>query len=83
MFILAINCIYIVRLASLLSHGPDDFLSVSPHATGLWRAAIYATIAFVGLMVAGDGLVFAISLLASEPHLVTLLTGVSGLIVFQ
>ena len=78
-FILAINCIYIVRLASLLSYGPDDFLSVPPHATGLWRAAIYATIALIGLMVAADGLVFAISLVASEPHLVTLLTGVSGL----
>ena len=78
-FILTINCIYIVRLASLLSYGSDDFLSVPPHATGLWRAAIYATIALIGLMVAADGLVFAISLVASEPHLVTLLTGVSGL----
>ncbi len=78
-FILAINCIYIVRLATLLSYGPEDFLSVPPHATGLWRAAIYATIALIGLMVAADGVVFAISLVASEPHLVTLLTGVSGL----
>lgn len=78
-FILAINCIYIVRLTSLLRYGPDDFLSVPPHATGLCRAAIYATIALIGLMVAADGLVFAVSLAASEPHLVTLLTGVSGL----
>lgn len=78
-FILAINCFYIVRLASLLRHSADDFLSVPPHATGLWRSAIYATIALIGLMIAADGLVFAISLVASEPHLVTLLTGVSGL----
>ena len=78
-FILTINCIYLVRLAGLLSYGPDDFLSVPPHATGLWRAAIYATIALVGLMVAADGLVFAISLVASETQLATLLTGVSGL----
>jgi AraC-like DNA-binding protein len=40
---------------------------------------MYATIALIGLMVAADGVVFAISLVASEPHLVTLLTGVSGL----
>lgn len=78
-FILAINCIYIVRLTSLLSYGPDDFVSVAPHATGLWRAAIYATVALIGLMVAADGLVFVISLVASKPQLVTLLTGVSGL----
>lgn len=78
-FILTINCTYFVRLAGLLSYGSDDFLSVPPHATGLWRAAIYATIALIGLMVAADGMVFAISLVASEPHLVTLLTGVSGL----
>ncbi|MGB7244384.1 MAG: hypothetical protein WBC93_20150, partial [Sulfitobacter sp.] len=78
-FILAINCIYIVRLTGLLRYGPDDFLSVPPHATGLWRAAIYATIALIGLMIVADGLVFAISLVASDPQLVTLLTGVSGL----
>ena len=78
-FILAINCIYIVRLTSLLSYGPDDFVSVAPHVTGLWRAAIYATVALIGLMVAADGLVFVISLVASKPQLVTLLTGVSGL----
>jgi AraC-like DNA-binding protein len=78
-FILAINCLYIVRLAGLLSFGPDDFLSVPPHATGLWRAAIVATIALIGLMIIADGLVFTISLVTSNPHLVTLLTGISGL----
>ena len=51
-----------------------------PHATGLWRAAMYATIALIALMVAADGLVFAISVVASEPRLMTLLTGVSGLL---
>ena len=78
-FILAVNCFYLVRLAGLLSCGPDDFLSVPPHAVGLWRSAIYATIALIGLMVVADGLVFAISLVASDPRLITLLTGVSGL----
>jgi len=78
-FILAINCIYLVRLAGLLSHRPDDFLSVPPHAVGLWRLAIYATIALIGLMVVADGLVFAISLVARDPQLMTLLSGVSGL----
>lgn len=78
-FILAINCFYIVRLAGLLSFGPDDFLSVPPHATGLWRAAIFATIALIGLMIVADGLVFVISLVTSKPQLVTLLTGISGL----
>ncbi len=80
-FILAINCLYIVRMTGLLSFGPDDFLSVPPHATGLWRAAISATIALIGLMIVADGLVFAINLMTSKPHLVTLLTGVSGLFV--
>lgn len=80
-FILVINCIYMVRLASLLSYGPDDFLSVPPHATGLWRAAVYATISLIALMVAADGFVFAIGFVVKEPHLVTLLTGVSGLFV--
>ncbi|MBD3663714.1 helix-turn-helix transcriptional regulator [Sulfitobacter sp. TSTF-M16] len=79
LFILAVNCIYIVRIASLLSYSPDDFLSVPPHSTGLWRAAIYATLALIGLMVVADGLVFAISLVANDPQLLTLLTGVSGL----
>lgn len=80
-FILAINCLYIVRLTGLLSVGTDGFHSVPPHATGLWRAAIFATIALIGLMIVADGLVFAISLVVSNPNLVTILTGVSGLFV--
>lgn len=77
-YILAINCVYLLRLAGLLSHGSDDFVSVPPHTAGLWRGAIYATIALIGLMIAADGLVFAISLVANDPQLLTLLTGVSG-----
>jgi len=77
-FVLAINCIYLVRMAGLLSYSADDFASVPPHTTGLWRSAIYATIGLIGLMVAADGLVFAISLVASDPQLLTLLSGVSG-----
>ena len=77
-FILAINCIFLVRLAGLLAYGPDEFFSVPPHTASLWRNAISATIALIGLMVAADGLVFAISLVARDPQLLTLLTGVSG-----
>jgi len=76
--ILAVNCIYLVRLAGTLSHDPDDFVSMPPHSIGLLRAAIYATIALIGLMIVADGLVFAISLVAHDPQLLTLLTGVSG-----
>jgi AraC-like DNA-binding protein len=79
-FILAINCIYLVRLAGLLRYGPDDFPAVSTQAIGLWRAAIHATIGLAGLMVATDGLVFAVSLLSGDPHLMTFLTGASGLL---
>ena len=77
-FLLAINSVYLVRIAGLLSHGLDSFVAVPPHTIGLWRAAIYATIALIGLMVAVDGLVFAMGLAAGAPHLLTLLTGVSG-----
>jgi AraC-like DNA-binding protein len=79
-FILAINGIYLVRLSALLRYGPDDFSAVPTHATSLWRAAIYATIALTGLMVATDGLVFAVSLGAGDPHIMRLLTGASGLL---
>jgi len=79
LFILAVNCIYLVRLAGLSRRGPDDFLSVPPYAVGLWRSAISATTALIGLMIVADGLVFAISLVAGDPRLLTLLTGVSGL----
>ncbi len=78
-FILAINCIYLVCLARLLGYRPDAFISVPQHAVGLWRMAIYVTIALLGLMVAADALVFAISLVARDAQLMTLLTGVSGL----
>ncbi len=78
-FILAINCLYLMALASLLSLNPDAFSAVPTQATGLLRAAIYTTIALVGLMVAADGLVFAVSLVAQDPQLITFLTGVSGI----
>lgn len=76
--ILAINCIYLVGLARLLSGAQDDFSTVPSHATSMLRAAIYATIFLIGLMVATDGLVFAVSLVAKDTQLMTLLTGVSG-----
>ncbi|MFK7765529.1 MAG: helix-turn-helix domain-containing protein [Roseobacter sp.] len=76
--ILTLNCIYLVRLARMLGRDPDDFVSLPPHSIGLLRGALYTTIALIGLMIAADGLVFAISLMAPDPQLFTLLTGVSG-----
>ena len=78
-FILAVNCIYLVRIAGLLRYGADDFAPVPPHALRILRAAIYATLGLLGLMVVADGLIVAVSLVAEDPHLVSLLTGVSGL----
>jgi len=79
--ILAINCIYLIRLAGLLRCGTDDFASVPTQALGLWRAAVYATIALIALMVAADGLIFAISFVAPDAQRMTLLSGASGLLV--
>ncbi len=76
--ILAINIFYLVRLAGLLRFGADDFPLMAPHAMGILKPALFATIALVGLMVAADGLVFAITLVAKDAHLMALLTGVSG-----
>lgn len=78
-FILAINSLYLVSLARLLSRAQDDFSAVPGHATNVLRAAMYTTIFLIGLMVATDGLVFAVSLVARDPQLMSLLTGVSGL----
>lgn len=78
-FILAVNSIYLVGLARLLGRSRDDFSAVPDHATNVLRAAIYTTIALVGLMVAADGLVFAVSLVARDTQLMEFLTGVSGL----
>lgn len=78
-FVLAINIIFLVRTAGLLRYGADDFPLMAPHAMRILRPALYATIALLGLMVAADGLVFAITLVAKDPHLMALLTGVSGM----
>ncbi|WP_370400762.1 helix-turn-helix domain-containing protein [Sulfitobacter sp. JB4-11] len=80
-FILTINCIYLYRMAGLLRLGPDGFHAVAPHTIGLWRAAIIATLAFIGLMIVIDGLVLGVSLFAREPQIIALLTGISGLFV--
>lgn len=77
-FILAINIIYLIGLAQLLTGAQDDFSVVPSHATTLLRTAIYMTIFLIGLMVATDGLVFAVSLVARDTELMALLTGVSG-----
>lgn len=78
-FILAINSIYLVGLARLLGGAEDDFSAVPGHATNVLRTALYTTIFLIGLMVAADGLVFAVSLVARDTQIMALLTGVSGL----
>lgn len=78
LIILAINAIYLVGLARLLSAAPDDFPSVPGHATQVLRTALYSTIFLIGLMVAADGLIFAVSLVGRDTELLALLTGVSG-----
>ncbi len=79
MFILAINCIYLVRIATLLRRGADDVPLVPPNAVHILRAAIYATLALIGLMVLADGVIVMASLAATDPQMVGMLTGVSGL----
>ncbi len=78
-FILAINCIYLARIATLLRRNADDVPLVPPHAMHILRAAIYATLALIGLMVLADGLIVSASLAATDPQLIDMLTGVSGL----
>ncbi len=78
--ILAINSLYLIGLARLLSAAPDDFPSVPGHATQVLHIAMYSTIFLIGLMVAADGLIFAVSLVGRDTELLALLTGVSGLL---
>lgn len=77
-YVLAINCLYLVMIAGLLRYGPDDFLHLSPFAYKQLKLAIYATLALLGIMIAADGLLFAVSLFATQPFLLELLSGLSG-----
>lgn len=79
-FVLAINCLYLVRMAGLLRGGADDFPLVTPDAMRILKPALVATVVLLGLMVAADGLVFAVTLVAPEPHLMALLSGASGVL---
>jgi AraC-like DNA-binding protein len=77
-FVLAINSLYLVRMATLLRCGADDFPLIAPHSMRILRPALYATIVLLALMVATDGLIVAISFFAGEPFVMKFLTGVSG-----
>ena len=77
-FVLGINSIYLVLIASLLRRAPDDFVHVAPHGLIIVRSAIKATIVLLGMMVATDLSIMAASLFAGDAYILTFLTGVSG-----
>jgi len=77
-FVLGITSVYLFRTARLLRYEADDFVHVAPHALGILRSAIYATLILLGLMVATDLSIVAASLLAGDAFILTFLTGVSG-----
>lgn len=80
MFVLAITSVYLFRTARLLRHDADDFPHVAPHALRFLRAALYATIALLGMMVATDFSIIAAGLFADDIFILTFLTGASGLL---
>ena len=77
-FVLGITSIYLFRVARLLPCNADDFVHVAPHALRILRAAVYATIVLLGMMVASDLLVVAASVLAGDAYVLRFLTGLSG-----
>ncbi len=78
-YVLSINCLYLVMIAGLLRFSSDDFLHLSFFAFKQVRLAIYATLLLLGIMIAVDGLIFAISIFAKKPFLLNFLSGVSGI----
>ena len=77
--VLAINGIYLFRIATLLRLGADDFAQVPPQSMSLVRAALYATTFLIAMMVATDLLIVAAGLFAGDATILRLLTGVSGI----
>lgn len=79
-FVLAINGIYFFKISRLLRHGIDHFDLVPSHAIHILRAAIFATSALIGMMIAVDAFIVMIGFVAAESHLLGLLTGASGVL---
>ncbi len=79
-FVLAINCLYLFRISTLLRYGVDDFTQVPPQTERLVRLAIYATIVLIGMMVAADLLIVSAGAFAGDAAILPFLTGVSGLL---
>ncbi len=77
-FVLGITSIYLFRVARLLPCNSDDFVHVAPHALRILRAAVYATIFLLGMMVASDILIVAASVLSGDAFVLRFLTGISG-----
>ncbi len=77
-YVLAINSVYLFRLATLLGYGADDFPHVPSHSIRVLRLAIYATIVLLGMMVATDLLIVTVSVFAGEAFILRFLTGISG-----
>lgn len=78
-FVLAVNSVYLFRIATLLRCGMDDFAQIPPSAVHIVRSAIYATIALLGMMVATDLVIVTAVVFAGEAAILRFLTGVSGL----
>lgn len=78
-YVLIINCLYLVLIARLLLYSPDDFLHLSPFAYKQLKLVMFATLALLGIMIAVDGLLFAVSVFAAKPLLLRLISGVSGI----
>jgi len=77
-FVLAINGMYFLRIAWLLRHSVDHFYLVPAHSIHVLRAAIFATAMLIGMMIVIDAFIVAVSLVATEPYLMEMLTGASG-----
>lgn len=77
-FVLGITGIYLFRTAKLLNCTADDFLHVPPHAMPILRAALIATLALLGMMVATDGLIVAAGLFAGDTFVLQFLNGAAG-----
>lgn len=80
-FVLAINSIYFLRIAWLLRHSVDHFYVVPAHSIHVLRSAIFATATLIGMMIVIDTLILTVGLVATEPYLMELLTGASGVLV--
>ncbi len=78
--VLGVTGLYLTRLATLLALPADSFINVPPHALAMVRAALFATLALLALIVATDSLILAAAILGGDAAVLRLLSGASGLL---